>query len=269
MMATDNPTSLIIACISGGVSLAAVAVGEWSRRHYARKLALQAKDLEAFRDGLTRSRDADTKAQEAARLVAKYRDPLLRSAFDLQSRIYNIYRPGGFTLEKDPEYFRLNTLFLIAEFLGWLEVIRRELQFVDLGAVQATNDLGRRLARVQELLANTTEWHDGCYVYRGYQRAIGELMLTRVDNDAPGGRRHECIGYAAFVAAHADPNFAKWFRRLGDAIEQLSAEKPARLVAVQHALIDLVDFLDPQLDRFHDCRSRIESGGPGNEAAAS
>jgi len=268
MMATDNTPSLIIACISGGVSLAAVAVGEWSRRHSARELALQAKDLEAFRDGLTRGRDADTKAQEAARLVAKYRDPLLRSAFDLQSRIYNIYRPGGFTLEKDPEYFRLNTLFLIAEFLGWLEVIRRELQFVDLGAVQATNDLGRRLALVQELLANTTEWHDGCYVYRGYQRAIGELMLTRVD-DAPGGRRHECMGYAAFVAAHADPNFAKWFSRLGDAIEQLSEEKPARLVLVQHALIDLVDFLDPERDRFHDCRSRLDASGPAAAAAAS
>lgn len=258
MIASETSPSLIVACISAAVSLVALAVGEWSRRRTSRELAAQAKDLETFRDRLARSRDAETKAQEATRLVAKYRDPLLRSAFDLQSRIYNVYRPGGFTLEKDPEYFRLNTLFLLADFLGWLEIIRRELQFVDLGAIQATNELGQRIALVQELLANTTDWHDDCYIYRGYQRAIGELMLTRIDDGVTGGRRHECIGYAAFVRAHEDPRFERWFSRLGDAIERLSREKPARLVAVQHALIDLIDFLDPDRGRFHDGRSRLE-----------
>jgi len=258
MMTTETTTALIVACISGAVSLTAATIADRSRRRTTRELAAQAREFETFKDGLARSREADTKSQEAARLVARYRDPMLRSAFDLQSRIYNVYRPGGFTLDKDPEYFRLNTLFLIADFLGWLEIIRRELQFVDLGAVQATRELGLRLAEVQELLANTTDWPDACYVYRGYQRAIGELMLTPID-DGPGTRRHECIGYAAFVAAHADPAFEKWFTRLGDAIERLTEERPARLVAVQNALIDLVDFLDPDRERFHDCRNRLEA----------
>ena len=83
---------------------------EWSRRRTASQLqdlqtkqaeklerlrSEQAKELEEFKDRLTRRHEATAKAHEAARLVAKYRDPLLRSAFDLQSRIWNVYE-GGF-----------------------------------------------------------------------------------------------------------------------------------------------------------------------------
>jgi hypothetical protein len=93
---------------------------------------------------LIRRREAEAKEGEADRVLASYRDPLLRSAYDLQSRIYNIYRTGGFRGGRDPEYFRLNTLFLIAELLGWLEIIRREVQFLDLSAVQATKTYPER-----------------------------------------------------------------------------------------------------------------------------
>lgn len=75
-------------------------------------------------------------------------------------------------------------------------------------------------------MASTSCWDDGCYVYRGEQRAIGELMLMRVDGDVPPGRRYECMGYAAFVVAYDKPDFAKWFERLGDAIELLERRCP-------------------------------------------
>jgi hypothetical protein len=273
-MPSDN-AALVIACISGAVSLAAAGGVELSRRRTARELqelqseqdtkreslrAEQTTKLEEFKDELARSREAATKAQEAAHLVAKYRDPLLWSAFDLQSRIFNIYRPGGFRGGgQDPGYLRLNTLFLLAEFLGWLEIIRREMQFLDLGAVQATKDLRLKIEVVQDLLATTLSFHDDCYVYRGQQRAIGELMLSRVDADVSAGRRHECIGYAAFVSALEAPEFNNWFERLGDALERLPTERPARLVAVQHALIELLDFLDPEFVRFQpDRRQRLD-----------
>jgi hypothetical protein len=84
-MPSDNTTALIVAGISGVVSVIAAGVGERARRRTAVKLADQAKDLEAFKDALERSREAETKAAEAERLVARYRDPLLRSAFDLQT----------------------------------------------------------------------------------------------------------------------------------------------------------------------------------------
>jgi hypothetical protein len=270
---SSDTTAIIIAGISGAISLAAAAGVEWSRRRTASQLqdlqtkqadklerlrSEQAKELEEFKDRLMRRHEATAQADEAARMVAKYRDPLLRSAFDLQSRIWNVYA-GEFRGGRDPEYFRLNTLFLLAELLGWLEIIRREMQFLDLGAVDATKKLGLKISRVVGLLARTGSLRDDdCYVYRGQQRAIGELMLNRINGD-PTGRRLECMGYAAFVAAHSDPQFAKWFTRLGDAFEQVPEEKPVRLALVQNALIDLIDLLDPACERYErERRHRLE-----------
>jgi hypothetical protein len=193
-------------------------------------------------------------------VVARYRDPLLRSAYDLQSRIYNIYRPGGFKGNRDPDYFRLNTLFVIAEFLGWLEIIRSEVQFLDLGAVRETRELSRALLAVQDLMAETMGLRDDLYLYRGHQRAIGEVMLVPIDGPTTLAPRYQCLGYAAFVTAQEDPNVVRWFKRLGDAIDQLrhdGADKPKRLVMVQNALIDLIDLLDPARERLDTGRERL------------
>jgi hypothetical protein len=254
---SSNDIAILIACISGVVSLAAAFGVEWIRqRSNSAKLA-QDKALEEVKDQLARGREAATKAEEAERLIAKYRDPLLRSAYDLQSRIYNVCRQDGFTGSRDPEYFRLNTLFLFGEFLAWLEIIRREIQFLDVGAVQATKDLSHKVQEVQDQLASTSELHDDFYLYRGHQRAIGELMLVRTDGQSAAGPRYECMGYAAFVAANGDPAFAAWFTRTGAAVEQLRTVKPERLVWVQHALIDLIDLLDPDHERFERNRERL------------
>jgi hypothetical protein len=225
-MSSSN-VAIVIASISGAVSLTAAFGVEWLRQHSnSAKLAqddkltnlkltqdevlaklklAQDRELENFRnagalaleetkDRLARGRETATKAEEAARLIGKYRDPLLRSAYDLQSRIYNVCRRGGFRGYRDPEYFRFNTMFLFGEFLGWLEIIRREIQFLDLGAVQATKDLLRTLQEVQDQIATTSELRDDLYLYRGHQRAIGELMLVRTDGQTSGGPRYECMG---------------------------------------------------------------------------
>jgi hypothetical protein len=283
-MPSDN-AAIVIACLSGAVSLAVAGGGAWAARRLAawqnertteletlrsdqatqletyrseqakelegQRLA-QDKELEDFREAIAQRRSAAEKAIDADELVAKYRNPLLRSAFDLQSRIYNVYRPGGFRGRADPEYFRLNTLFLFADFLGWLEIVRRELQFVDLGAVDATRKLARTIDHVQDRLASTSTLRDGLYIYRGHQRAIGEVMLSAVERNIGSGPRHECMGYAAFVEAQQRPEFARWFERLGEAVMRLpdAPEKPKRLIEVQHALIALIDFLDPDALRF-------------------
>jgi hypothetical protein len=121
-------------------------------------------------------------------------------------------------------------------------------------------DLSRKLQRVQEWMSTTSRLRDNTYIYRGHQRAIGELMLVRVEGQSTAGPRYECMGYAAFVAAHEDPDFANWFIRLGDAVDQLrndESNRPERLVRVQQCLIDLIDLLDPDRARFAQDRDRL------------
>jgi hypothetical protein len=250
---SSSTVAIVIACIAGAVSLVSAFGVDWLRRRddSARHA------LEHARDQRNRELAEREKNEEADRVISRYRDPLLRSAYDLQSRIYNVYRPGGFKGGKDPDYFRLNTVFLFAEFLAWLEIIRREVQFLDLGAVQGTRDLSHALQEVQENIATTSKLHDDFYIYRGQQRAIGELMLVRENGQGAAGPRYECMGYAAFVAAQEDPAFANWFTRLADAADHLPETRPERLVWVQRALIDLIDLLDPEHDRFKLNRHRL------------
>jgi hypothetical protein len=236
---SSSTVAIVIACIAGAVSLASAFGVEWVRRRGdSARFALEQTRAQQDRELAEKE-----KREEADRVISRYRDPLLRSAYDLQSRIYNVYRPGGFKVGKDPEYFRLNTMFLFAEFLAWLEIIRREVQFLDLGAVQGTRDLSHALQEVQDHIATTSELRDDFYLYRGQQRAIGELMLVPAKGQDAAGPRYECMGYAAFVAAQEEPAFASWFTRLGRAVSQLPESRPERLVWVQRALIDLIDLL--------------------------
>jgi hypothetical protein len=90
-------------------------------------------------------------------------------------------------------------------------------------------------------------------IFRGEQRAIGEIMaVTLTEGEDPG--RRACIGYAAFVARQKhDPEFRDWFEKLRNDI-QLLIEEPGkhhqRLALLQHALVDLINFLDPDCIRF-------------------
>lgn len=69
--------------------------------------------------------------------MKQYKKPLLQSAFDLQSRISNQVKQNFLNVfitqrnsERDKSYARYNFAFVIAEFMGWLEVIRQEIVFI-------------------------------------------------------------------------------------------------------------------------------------------
>ena len=56
-------------------------------------------------------------------------------------------------------------------------------------------------------------------VFRGEQRAIGEIMLTTTTSGA-----RECLGFAAFVARRADSEFSRWFAKLEQDVALVAAE---------------------------------------------
>ncbi|MGH8904090.1 MAG: hypothetical protein ACRDYA_21020 [Egibacteraceae bacterium] len=201
-----------------------------------------------------------SKEELVQELMARYREPLVRAAFDLQSRIYNIMRQGFLVkyrtegTEDEQEYAVRNTLFVLAEYLGWVEILRREVQFLDLGDVERNRQLVERLETVGDILATDQRITDpGFRLFRGQQRALGELMIELIDvKDEPF--RSRCIGYAAFVAKlEAEPSFGRWFDRLEADVERLAADLTCgseRLIPLQQALIDLIDFLDDPPVRF-------------------
>lgn len=69
-------------------------------------------------------------------MMSQVRDPLLWAAFDLQSRIFNIvdqfflrayFLHGS---EEERAYAKRSTVFVFAQYLAWMEIVRRRVQFL-------------------------------------------------------------------------------------------------------------------------------------------
>jgi hypothetical protein len=224
---------------------------------------------------LEERRRVQSKAEMLETLMSRYREPLLQAAFDLQSRIWNLVNQRFLDLyyfserSEERDYARDNTLYVLAEYLGWSEILRREVRFLDLGDEARNSDWSARRDAVRRTLL--TDAHPRPFrVFNGQQRAIGELMLC--PSAADGDGRQECLGYAAFTRRLEDPEFARWFTGLREDLELIAREPgrhDERLRALQAALIDLIDCLDPSHGQLpvRDLRKLPPAGAAAASAA--
>lgn len=221
---------------------------------------------------LTLSRQRETEERTAQRsseqrtkeLLERYQEPLVRAAFELQSRLYNLLcldllseehrRPGG------TDYAVGSTAWLFGQYFGWVEIIRREAQFLPVaerGDPASTQDALLKVSRVCS--SDRSEHGSGFQLYRSDQRAMGELMIVD-GRDATGQPRSDCLGYAAFVRRlRDDADFAEWFALVLDPIQDMrrGEQDLERLRGLQHALIDLLDIIDRGRSRYATDRERI------------
>jgi hypothetical protein len=131
---------------------------------------------------------------------------------------------------------------LFAEYLGWVEIITQRLEFLDLGSVDRNREFNGLLAEVGDAMG-TSQLPDRVFqIFRTNQRAIGQLMI---DDRIPQVDERRCIGFATFTDRLDDPAFAKWFDPMQARLRRL-AKIPGRplprLVAIQNALVELVEF---------------------------
>ena len=190
--------------------------------------------------------------REAEAVLAKFREPLLGAAYELQARIYNIAQLGFIGKyvvagdEAQQTYGVENTLYVIAQYFGWSEILRREIQFLSFSDSTRTRGVAQHQRKVVELFQSDDPALGRPFlVWRGEQRAIGELMI-----DAAADQVH-CLGYASFTGRR-EPEFRRWLDRLEADIHAIAAGPNRRLVELQHALVDLVRELDPQGLRYSD-----------------
>ena len=91
---------------------------------------------------------------QAADVLETYREPLAAAAYDLQSRIYNIVRMDFFgewgDANEHSEDAITSTLFRLAQYFGWTEILRRKIQFLSFPEDEDT----RKVARLQSDIAH-------------------------------------------------------------------------------------------------------------------
>ena len=212
---------------------------------------------------------------EVEEIHARYRDALLRAAYGLQSRLYNIL--GGIARDypgrgSADRYVEDSTLWLIGQYFGWVEAMRRDAQFLDVGSVRSARLLESALGRVEEGFLSDQETKDNhLIIFRVDQQAIGELMI---DEQASRGGHARCIGYIDFEHRLTDDGFNSRFaplRKDVQAVVQFHSRKDnergeagpgapgERIRFIQHRLIDLISLLDPKRRRFPDRRLKFQT----------
>jgi hypothetical protein len=240
---------LIGIIVSNVVALVAAGIAVYSQK---KSTLLEAK--------LEELRIAEQRRFEHEKTVAKFREPLARAAYDLQSRLYNIlemrlietYVANG--TERTRSYVVDNTTFLIAQYFAWTEIIRKEIQFLDLGKEEET----RELAGLQDGIYscwNNDSLGQALRIFAGEQRAIGESLIVE------GPRGSECIGYGKFLRTlkvNKNPLVEAVRLDVTQLRNDLEDARP-RLIELQNSLIDLLQFLDPKYVRFPEySRQKVE-----------
>lgn len=251
-----------LATLGGGtvlVGASTAAVRFLLDRHVNREMAVfkseiateNAIALEKLKAEIARQGRHEERSYQYAQIMRRYEGPLQHAVYDLQSRIYNVvsqsfvqtyYLNGD---ESEMDYVVNNTAYVIAQYFAWSEIIRNEVQFIECSTSGNTKALSALQNRIYSLWQKDT-YRDSLRIWAGEQRAIGELMME------DRGSRLACIGYARFLTLLESGEVPLLTSLRSDVASACADIQPClqRLVVVQHALIDLLCFLDPENLRF-------------------
>jgi hypothetical protein len=221
---------------------------------------------------LARSFENWKSRQNLAAVYRRYRDPLLLSTHELVNRIGELLdgntgefldaqlldiRPERMIVNsaEDEYYLRyklLSTIYRLCAWLGWLELYRRDITFLDSGHHHTNVEFESLLRGLRSALAdghlNIAEdwdrWSD-YLIFREEQRAIGEVMIDV--------RRDSVIGYGTFCDQFLseDSPSRKWigvaanfFFNIHDAADHKKDFQRARLLLFAKRGMALVQCLD-------------------------
>jgi len=173
------------------------------------------------------------------KLMSQIRGPAIRAMHGLERRIYGTVdeQASGYQSikqEGQAEYYINATTFQIAECCAWIEILREKMGALDYA------ELETHLSELSQTLLGAYRPH--FHVFLLEQREIGERMVLIMNGELC------CKGYSEFLdlisrqdaplcLTHLKARVTTMFDNWG-----LEAEK---LVRIQHALVDMVKFLDP------------------------
>jgi hypothetical protein len=263
--------------VAGTIAVVALGWGVWWWRAFRKRVEALEKSLAGanaaaqqqqaqiagLQETVAAQQQAQSRENSALDLMRTYQDSLLQAAQDLQSKLFNVLRlhllrnfyfDGSFS---EKEYSVENTLYVVSGYLCWVEVIRREVQFLSAVQEQQSQRMMQSLGNVAEVFL-TSNLPATFRIFRGEQRALGEIMMTSTDHNS---NRREPIGYAYFLKMRKDEEFSRWFRKLRMDIDDLAngGGNAERLVRLQNALVDLIDILDPEYVRVpQNIRSKVQ-----------
>lgn len=210
-------------------------------------------------------------------LFKKYNDPLVLSAIELTRRLNELIRnyptlirvftTDNFKLTPrvqtsndatDPYFLKykiVSTLYRFCSLLGWLELYRQEMTFLESHSTKRTIQLLRIIEKIRTPLADGQllegkddwmKWKD-ILIFREELRAIGEGMIEN------NKEKKSIMGYGKFqetIDQYPTNDKPLWLRPTINFFLDYDATKDfrqERLKLLHNGLLDLVEFLNEDL----------------------
>lgn len=223
--------------------------------------------------------------RQLAQVFRKYRDPIVLSAVELAHRLGEVEReyPTGFLssdvaasspatpasrTREDPYFLKYkldSTVYRLCAFLGWLELYRLEIVFLDSGKSGLNKKVDALLKKFRSALADGhlnrapdfPSWSDDL-IFREEQRAVGEVMIVLKEKE------RLVQSYGGFMALGDKPDEQRWLTIAQRFFLDLQHDKDFRRVRIWLlivALVDLVEGLDTSRlsDRLREIRDRCQT----------
>src|SRR5262249_44724832 len=121
--------------------------------------------------------------RDAKKVLENYREPLIAASYELQARLYNIL--CNTFVERyihNEDAGRRNaavesTLYVFAQFFGWREVIRQDVQYLRFARDQQTRRFAQLLRDIGETFLSDG-YGQQFMIWRVEQRGLGERMIA-------------------------------------------------------------------------------------------
>lgn len=230
-----------VALLTAGFTAVTTTRRNTSDREFRARTEAELEGLRAAQAAAVREED---RALKARKIIDDYRKPLLQSCVQLAQRIENIRYRGFLIYLKDDHPHRIevaskSVLYRFASYMGWRELLARELTYLDYENGEQTRAVLRQLDNVRARLASSRLDVDNgkprFMLWTEEQRAIGGLMLR---TDGVG-----VIGFETFFSRYED-TFALWLEPFASDLMSPDAAHSERLGEVATALDELIRTLD-------------------------
>lgn len=177
-------------------------------------------------------------ATDRERVMSEVRGPAIRAMLGLERRIYGTLQEQGrgyesIKQEGHGDYYVNATTFQIAECCAWIEILRDKMGALDYA------DLETNLSNLSLTLLGDYRPH--FHVFLLEQREIGERMTSIINGEIC------CKGYSEFLDIMKGPDAPGCLTILRSRVTTLLDDwcpEAEKLIRIQHALINMVNFLD-------------------------
>lgn len=207
-------------------------------------VAVTSNKLERWKVDRQASLDRETRAGNAAGVLARYQRPLRATADELRGRLDNLLNDGFGDYFDQPEYSQLalrSTLYRLSSYFGVVQLIERDTADLETPGEDNKSRISDDLAEVGKAFARDSQSSgQSLMIWREQQRAIGGLMLNSSKGRGINGFEVFDESYTAIFERWFKPAFIRDLTSPTDAARE-------RMTTVEGSLQRLIKHLDEDL----------------------